>query len=510
MTHRTAFARPTVRRRTAAVARAGALLATLVSTQFLVVSASPSAQAVHGSAEVRQWVTDAHTTGSRLDTPTPVRTTDDAADTILQVDPDQRFQNVSGFGASITESSATVLFRMNKAERDRIMTELFDPDRGIGLSMLRQPIGASDFATHLYSFDAMPRGQTDYELKHFSIDHDRRQILPLLRQARKLNPKLRIIASPWSPPGWMKTNHSMIDGKLIDSPRIYDAYARYLVKFAQAYADAGVPVDYLTVQNEPQALRRTNYPGTDLPVAQEAEVIKRLGPALRRAGLHTRILGFDHNWVEHPYDVESHTANGADPELRYPYDLLESSAARWTSGTAYHCYYGDPSAQSKLRASFPDKDIFVTECSGGGISRTIGSLNHWSRSMVFWNLALDEKHGPHTGGCTHCYGVVTVDSASKAVTHNRGYYTLAHFARFVHPGASRVAVDVTPTQDGSGVAADDTDRLQACAFTDPDGGTALVVHNPAKTTHTFTIAAPGVDTTTTLAPGATATYTWDD
>ncbi|MDT0412906.1 MULTISPECIES: glycoside hydrolase family 30 protein [Streptomyces] len=480
-----------------ALAAGGALLAVLTTTHGAVAEpAGPH------RPSVRQWATDATTTGARLEAPVPLTTATGPADTTVRVNPGLRFQKLTGFGASLTDSSAAVLYRMKKSERSALMRQLFSPTEGIGLSTLRQPIGASDFATKGYSFDEVPAGRTDYGLRHFSLDHDTRRILPLLREAKALNPRLTVIASPWSPPSWMKTEGSMIDGKLIDKPAVYDAYARYLVKFVQGYEKAGVPVDYLTVQNEPQALLRADYPGTDLPVAQEARVIERLGAALRAAGLRTKILGFDHNWAEHPFDAKAHTDIGEDPEPDYPYDLLSTRAARWIAGTAYHCYYGDPRAQSALKASFPDKDVFETECSGGGASRTIGAMNNWARSMVFWNLALDEKHGPHTGGCTGCDGAVTIDSTTAAVTRTAHYYTLAHFSRFTRPGATRIAASVLPAEG-------DTSPLQATAFRNPDGSTALVVLNPdPEKPRTATLTAPGVRETTTVAPGATVTYTW--
>ncbi|MFG3102212.1 glycoside hydrolase family 30 beta sandwich domain-containing protein [Streptomyces sp. NPDC048182] len=487
----------TDRRRATALAAGCALLTVLATTQ----AAGARTQGADAAAGVRQWATDARTTGAQLGAPAAVTPASGPADTTVHVDPALRFQKLTGFGASITDSSAAVLYRMDKRERDALMKQLFSPGQGNGFSMLRQPLGASDFATALYSFDDVPAGQTDFGLKHFSVAHDRAQILPLLRQAKALNPRLQIIASPWSPPGWMKTNGSMIDGKLIDDPKIYDVYARYLVKSVQAYAAAGVPVDYLTVQNEPQALLRADYPGTDLPVAQQAKVIERLGPALKAAGLRTKILGFDHNWAEHPFDVKAHVDAGEDPELTYPFDLLNSRAAKWISGTAYHCYYGDPSAQTALKASFPGKDIFETECSGGGITRTIGAMNSWSRSMIFWNLALDEKHGPHTGGCTGCDGTVTVDSTDRSVRYNTNYYTLAHFSRFTRPGAVRIGASVAAPEG-------DTAPLQASAFTNPDGSTALVVYNPGTAARTTAVTAPGVQVTTEVAAGATVTYTW--
>jgi glucosylceramidase len=423
--------------------------------------------------------------------------------TTVRLDPNVRYQQITGFGASLTDSSAQVLYGLPKAQRDTVMSNLFDPRSGDGTSFLRQPIGASDFVKgDDYSLDDVPAGQTDYGMKHFSAAHDEKQILPLLRQAEKLNPKLEIVATPWSPPAWMKTNDSMVDGKLIDSPAIYQAYAQYLVKFVKAYAAQGVKVDYLTVQNEPQALNRNDYPGTDMSFEQETKVINALGPALKKAGLGTKILGYDHNWTEHPNDIKAHEAVGEDPEVNYPYDLLESSAAKWISGTAYHCYAGDASAQTALRATYPGEDIYETECSGGDISTAIDSVNNWAKTVVYWNIALDQNQGPHHGGCGTCDGTVTVDSDTGAVTYNSQYYALGHFARFVKPGAVRIA--------SNGSRSDATDSpVQTSAFVNPDHSTAVVVNNTSKTvSEPVTVVEGGKGFTTTLAPGATATYSW--
>ena len=189
----------------------------------------------------------------------------------ISVDPSRSYQTMDGFGASITDSSAHVLYRLDRRNRDATMRRLFSPSDGDGLSFLRQPMGASDFvAGDFYTYDDLPAGKTDYDMRHFSIAHDRAQILPLLRQALELNPRLKVIGSPWSPPAWMKTNGSLIGGRLIDDPRIYTAYARYFVEFVKAYEHAGVPVYAITVQNEPQNRNPSGYPGMDLPVAQEA------------------------------------------------------------------------------------------------------------------------------------------------------------------------------------------------------------------------------------------------
>lgn len=210
----------------------------------------------------------------------------------ISVDPSRSYQTMDGFGASITDSSAHVLYRLDRSTRDATMRRLFSPTDGDGLSFLRQPMGASDFvAGDFYTYDDLPPGRTDYRMRRFSIAHDRAQILPLLRQALELNPRLKVRGTPWSPPAWMKTNGSLIGGRLIDDPRIYRAYARYFVKFVTGYARAGVPIYAVTVQNEPQNRRPNGYPGMDLPVAQAAKLIAEVGQAFRAAGLRTKIIG---------------------------------------------------------------------------------------------------------------------------------------------------------------------------------------------------------------------------
>jgi glucosylceramidase len=488
-------------RRTMAVAATTVVAAGLGT--YAVSAVTPSG---HGSepAAAQAWVTQrAQTTIDDTEATLPFTSAPPTTNPIIRVDPKLSFQTYSGVGAAITDSSAHVLYGLTKADRDAVMTNLFAPKAGAGINFLRQPIGASDFAVGAdYSFDDVPPGQTDYGLQHFSIAHDETQILPLLRQARALNPRLQIVASPWSMPGWMKDNDSMIDGKLIDTPQIYRAYAGYLVKFLTAYQAAGVPVDYLTVQNEPQALNRKNYPGTDLPFWQEAKVISALGPAIKTAHLHTKILSYDHNWAVHPGDIKSYSQVNEDPQLNYPLSLLETDAAKWISGTAYHCYYGDPSAQTVLRASFPDKDIFMTECEGGDISTAIGVLRNWGKSVIDWNIALDENHGPHLGGCGTCNGTITVNSTTEAVTYNPQYFMLRHFAAFVGGGAVRIASD---TADSSGAPV----TLQSVAFRNPDRSTALVVWNSSSSkAQTFSVLVHGRSFQATLDPGAIGTYTW--
>jgi glucosylceramidase len=434
----------------------------------------------------------------------------------ISVDPSRSYQRMDGFGASITDSSASLLAGLDPALRRATMRSLFADD---GLSFLRQPMGASDFVDgpH-YTYDDVPAGQTDYGLRHFSIAHDKRQILPLLREALALNPKLKVMATPWSPPAWMKTNQSLIGGRLIDSPRIYATYAQYFVEFIKAYRREGVPIYAVTLQNEPQNRNPSGYPGADVPAAQEAKLINELGPRLRRARLDTKILGYDHNWAEHPNDVAT-TPPGEDPETEYPTKLLHTSAARWIAGTAFHCYAGDQERQTRLHERFPHKGIWFTECSGShgpddppaqvfsdtlkwhARNLVLGVPRNWAKTVVNWNLALDPAGGPHNGGCDTCTGVVTVDG--DTVTDNAEYYTLGHLARFVQPGAERIASTSFGTTGWNG-------QIMDAAFRNRDGTTALVVHNENDDPRTFAVAEGGHSFEYTLPGGALATFTWRD
>lgn len=470
-------------------------------------AAGRAAVLADSSSTVHGWVTTPSTSPSSPPATeslqlTPAPATPPTA-TAVRIDDSIHFQHMNGFGAAITESAAYNLYQLDPATRAAVMKSLFDPNTGAGISFLRQPIGASDFAVNTdYSEDDMPPGETDYAMKHFSIARDQKQILPLLRQAKALNPSLQIVASPWSPPGWMKTSGSMIDGKLIDTPAIYRAYALYLVKFLEAYKKAGVPVNFLTVQNEPQALQRNNYPGTDMSWQQEAKVIQALGPMIQAAGLKTKILGYDHNWAEHYNDVATHQQAGEDPEVDYPFNLLESGAAPWIYGTAYHCYYGNPSAQTTLKASFPQKAILFTECEGGSLNTGIQEINNWSSTITDWNIALDQNHGPHVGGCGTCNGTITINSDTKAVTYNAQYYSLAHFGKFVENGATRIASTVDNTTNGNST-------IQTVAFQNPDNSIALVVQNTSSSTAApFSVVWDGKLFQDTLPAGASATYTW--
>jgi len=463
------------------------------------------------------WLTTADGTYKLSDQGTVGFSTTPSAVPTVVIDPTLSYQAVQGFGGAITDSSASVLYTLAPAQRAAVMASLFDPTAGDGLDYLRQPVGGSDFVTTAaYTYDDLAAGQTDYGMRNFSIAHDQAQILPLLRQAGALNPRLQIIATPWSPPAWMKTTGTLIGGRLIDDPRIYHAYALYLLKFLQAYRDGGVTVNAITVQNEPQNRTPSGYPGTDMPSWQEAAVIEDLGPMLRSAHLDTQIYAYDHNWTEHPNDVASTPPDETADINDYPEQVLKTAAAQWISGVAFHCYSGDPSAMTAFHTAYPKLKIIMDECSGsqsGNPADTfsdtlkwhsrnleLGSTRNWSGTVINWNLALDPSGGPHVGGCGTCTGIITVGPGTT-VTRNAEFYALGHLARFVKPGAVRIASTSFGTTGWNG-------QVMDVAFRNPDGSTVLVAHNENDNAQAFAIQEGGHWLTYTLPGASLATFVW--
>lgn len=412
----------------------------------------------------------------------------------IAVDPTRRYQAMAGFGASITDASAWLIQRrMSPTQRDALMAELFGRgDQGIGFDFTRLTIGASDFSREHYSLDDMPPGQADPSLAHFSIEPNRAELLPVVKQALRVNPGLQIMASPWSAPGWMKTTDSLIQGRL--RPDRYADFARYLVRYVEAYAAEGVPVFALTVQNEPH-FEPKDYPGMRLESPARAEFIGRhLGPLLAERGLRTQIVDWDHNWSE----PSAPMAVLADP-----------AANRYVAGVGWHCYEGHVQVQAAVHDAFPDKDTWFTECSGGEWKPNwpetlpwmvrhlvIGATRGWARGVLMWNLALDENHGPHKGGCNDCRGIVTIDSRTGAVTRNLEYYALAHASKFVRPGARRI--DSTAA----------TGPLESVAFQNTDGSIALLVLNGAESAQRFSVRWEGRTVDYQLPPQSVVTLVW--
>lgn len=417
----------------------------------------------------------------------------------ITVDPATGHQRMVGFGASMTDASAWLIqHRMTADQRSTLLQELFGrgsagPHGGVGFDFTRLTIGASDFSRHHYTLNDRPPGETDLALAHFSLDANRGDVLPVLRQALAINPGLQVMASPWSAPAWMKTNGRLVQGGLRADH--FDVFSRYLLRYVDAMAAEGVPIFALTLQNEPH-FEPPDYPGMRLTPADRAAIVGRhLGPMVALRGGRPQLIEWDHNWDE----PQAPLAVLADPLAR-----------RHIAGVGWHCYAGAPSAQSLVHAAHPDKDTWFTECSGGEWKPhwpetlpwlvrhiVIGSTRHWARGVLMWNLALDEHHGPHLGGCKDCRGMVTIDSATGAVTRNMEFYALAHASKFVRPGAQRIASTA------------DAGPLESVAFRNADDGTlVLIVLNGSAQAQRFSVGAGGQVLQATLPRESVATYVW--
>ena len=417
-----------------------------------------------------------------------------AGDESVVIDSGQRFQRMQGFGAAMTDASAELLSRLTEGQRRAIMAEMFGRANGaLGLSFTRLTVGASDFSRTHYSYDDTPGNAPDPELRYFSIEPARQYVLPRVREALTINPDLKVMISPWSPPAWMKTTQSLIQGQLL--PQYYSAFAQYLARTVEGFGREGVPVSMLTIQNEPD-FEPDSYPGMRVNPPQRAEIIGRyVGPTFNARGLKTQILDYDHNWD--------------NPEM--PLAVLADAVARsFIAGVAWHCYEGDVPAQTPVHDAFPDKDAWDTECSGGEWSPKfgetlgwmtdkliIGASNNWARGTLLWNLALDPAHGPHHGGCGDCRGVITIDPASGAITRNVEYYVLGHASRFVLPGAYRVSV----VKHG--------DEIEAAAFLNPDGSRIAILHRKSGEGPVM-VAMDGERYSVALPSGSVATLRWSE
>jgi glucosylceramidase len=413
-----------------------------------------------------------------------------AAPSIVIADTDT-YQTIEGFGASMTDSAAYLLNEVvPPSALNGVLQSLFDHTNGIGVSFLRNPMGASDIARSVYSYDDQPTGATDPSLAGFSIAHDQVDIIPMLLAAKAINPQITMLGTPWSPPGWMKTTDSMIGGNLLTGA--YTPFANYLVGYLKAYQAAGVPVDYLTLQNEPLNVP-TDYPGESMPDTDQLAIMENyVLPALSANGLSTRVLVYDHNWDQpsYPQTVLAEPAIASSPQV---------------AGVAWHWYAGTPGAMTTLRNQYPNLGQYVTEASGGtwiadevktDFETIIQSLRNWARSYVKWSLALDQNRGPHTGGCGDCSGLITVDETTGAVSNMIDYYTLGHFSKFILPGAVRVWSSNAP-------------GLISAAFLNPDHMTrALVVYNDSSSSETFQAIWNGAAFSYTLPALAGATFQW--
>ncbi|RAK70704.1 glucosylceramidase [Hymenobacter edaphi] len=410
----------------------------------------------------------------------------------IVVDTTQQYQDIDGFGFTLTGGSAYVLNRMSSTARAGLLRELFATDSTwLGVSYLRLSIGASDLSDRVFTYNDLPAGQTDEPMAQFSLQPERADLLPVLKEILAINPGIKILGSPWTAPSWMKTNGSPINGSL--KPQYYAAYARYFVKYVQQMQAEGVRIDAVTVQNEP--LNPYNEPSMVMSAADQATFVRdHLGPAFQANNISTKIIAYDHN------------ADAAG--LSYVNAVLGDAGARsYLDGSAFHLYENSNIANlSTIHNAFPAKNVYFTEqyvnASGNFAADLkwhvdnllIGAPRNWSRNVLEWNLAADAGNGPRTnGGCSTCLPAVTV--SGNAVTRNQAYYVIAHASKFVRPGSVRIGSN-TPGE------------LPNVAYKTPAGKKVLVVLNTASAPRTFNIGYRGKQVATTLNAGSVGTYVW--
>lgn len=408
----------------------------------------------------------------------------------IEVDDATTFQTIDGFGYTLTGGSAQVINQLIASKKQELLQDLFGANgNAISVSYLRISIGASDLNAAPFTYDDMPAGQTDASLTNFSLTPDMTDLIPLLNEILLINPAIKILATPWSPPVWMKDNGNFIGGSL--QPQYYGAYAQYFVKYIQKMKAEGITIDAITPQNEP--LHPGNNPSMLMPAAQQADFIKNhLGPAFQTAGITAKIIIYDHN-CDRP---------------DYPLSILNDAGAKaFVNGSAFHLYAGEIKALSDVHAAHPDKALYFTEQYtsstgnfGGDLkwhlkNVIIGSMRNWSRNALEWNLANNSSFEPHTqGGCNICKGAITIQSSS-AFTRNVAYYIIAHASKFVPAGSVRIASNTTGD-------------LNNVAFKISGGKKVLIIENDAGTSALFNIKYNGKWVVASLEAGSVGTYIW--
>lgn len=408
-----------------------------------------------------------------------------ATGTTVDIDASQVFQTVDGFGYTLTGGSVQVINQLSATKKQELLNDLFGAS-GIAVNYLRISIGASDLNSEVFTYNDMPSGQTDATLSQFSLTKDA-ALIQMLKDILVINPNIKILATPWTAPVWMKDNGNSIGGSL--KTQYYSTYAQYFVKYIQAMQAQGIKIDAVTPQNEP--LHPGNNPSMYMTAADQATFIKaNLGPAFQAANLNTKIISYDHNC----------------DNIVYPLSILNDAAANpFVDGSAFHLYAGDISALGNVHNLFPNKNVYFTEqwtSSTGSFSGDldwhvknviIGSMRNWSKTALEWNVANDASFGPHTpGGCTQCKGAVTI-TGSSSYDKNVAYYIIAHASKFVPVNSQRIA----STQG---------DNLSTVAFKTPAGKTVLIVQNSNSTDKAFTIKYNQKTAPVTIPGSSTATY----
>ncbi len=481
-------------RRVALPAAATLLLTGIAGVGFAATSAQAAGETVN------IWLTTTSDSGGRTvtrglqqQTPVAFAAGTGGSGTSINVTDTTKYQQFTGAGASMTDTAGWLLKSsgaLSASARDAVMQKLFSYDNGIGMSWLRNPMGASDLARGDYSFDD---GAADPNLANFSINHDLADVLPLTKQAQQINPGLAVMGVPWSAPGWMKDNNSMHGGHL--QAQYYGAYANYFVKYLQAYAAQGVKVNFVAAQNEP-GVNRADMPsmgwdanGLDYFIGTE------LLPKLHAAGSTTKVLA--HDWNPSDYDATSaQTVN--DAAIRN--DSL-------FGGIGWHNYGGSLTKMTDVHNQYPNVDAYGTEISGGtwitnqqqnDMLDMINYGRNWAKSFSKWSLAVDQSMGPHDGGCATCTGLITVhngDGHNGQVDYTVEYYDMGHLTKFVKPGAYRV--DSTSS-----------DSVPNVAYLNPDGTRALIAYNNTGSSQTVRVNWSGQNFSYVLPTRTSATFTW--
>jgi O-glycosyl hydrolase len=407
----------------------------------------------------------------------------------IDVDESLTYQTIDGFGFTLTGGSASVINQLTPSKKQDLLQDLFGTNNGIGISYLRISIGASDMDAKPFTYDDLTSGQTDVNLSSFSLAEDKINLIPVLKLILAINPKIKIMGTPWSAPVWMKDKASFVGGSL--QPQYYSVYAQYFVKYLQSMKEEGILIDAITPQNEP--LHGGNNPSMVMTALQQADFIKNhLGPALQTANSSTKIIAYDHNC----------------DNAQYPITVLNDALANpFVDGAAFHLYGGDISALSTVHNAFPSKNIYFTEqytSSTGAFEGDlkwqiknviIGSMRNWSKTALQWNLANDGNFGPHTdGGCSTCKGAITITS-SESFIKNVGYYIAAHASKFVPMGSVRIWSTIVG-------------NLNTVAFKTPAGKKVLLIENDGNTSEMFNIKYNGKWVTTSLDAGAVGTFIW--
>jgi glucosylceramidase len=445
----------------------------------------------HAQKDVSLWLTNSDRSALfQLQTPIPLTRTP-ATTQIIDVDSKKTYQTIDGFGFALTGGSAQLITKMDPAARATLLHELFAVDgNNIGVSYLRLSIGSSDMNANVFSYDDLPAGQTDPTMVKFNLAPDKADVIPVLKEILAIDPKIKILASPWSAPLWMKTTGEARGGVL--KPEYFSAYADYFVKYIQGMKAEGIVIDAITIQNEP--LNEKNTPSMLMLETEQHDFIKNdLGPAFKKAGIKTKIVLYDHN-LDHPL---------------YPLSILrDPEAAKYIDGTGFHLYGGTVDAMTEVHNAFPNKNLYFTEQSITDHAGTdainlskpvahviVGVSRNWSKNILLWNLAADPQNGPHTsdGGCGFCRGAITIDG--NTVTRLVAYYTLAHASKFVRPGSVRIDSNTL-------------DTLPNVAFKAPDGKLVLIVSNTSDAPQKFDVRSGAKVFTASLNAGSVGTYIW--